>query len=257
MPSAWRWASARSVGTSHAKSGLPCQDYLACIELGTGGGSVLAAVVSDGAGSASHAEVGARMVCFGFLRAAQEHFRCGKALEDIDRNVALHWLGDIQERLKAFAMRAQIRPRDCAATLVGVLIGPQSAVVIHVGDGAAVLREQGASDWTVPSWPFHGEYASTTSFLTDDPMPKPFIAALPFRLDYLAVFSDGIERLVLDYAKRTPHSPFFDRIIAPVATSVATGRDRGLSKHLHDYLDAKVVCDHTDDDKSLILAVRQ
>jgi hypothetical protein len=257
MPNDWRWAGARSVGTSHVKSGLPCQDYAACIELGGASGSVLAAVVSDGAGSASHAEAGARMVSFGFLRAACDHFQRGQALEDADGEVVLGWLDDIRERLSTFATRTRIRPRDCAATLVGVLAGPRSALVVHVGDGAAVLREQGTTDWIVPSWPFHGEYASTTVFVTDDPIPEPSIVALPVRLDRLAVFSDGIERLVLDHANRTAHGPFFDRMMAPVAASAVAGRDRGLSNRLRDYLDDKAVCDRTDDDKSLILAVRQ
>lgn len=257
MLNSWRWTLARSIGTSHVKSGLPCQDFALCMELESASGNVLAAVVSDGAGTASHAEAGAKMVCTGFLRAASEHFRSGRGIEDVGEDAVFDWLDGIRERVNAFAGRALIRPRDCAATLVGVLAGPRAAIIVHVGDGAAVVREEGSADWIVPSWPFHGEYASTTIFVTDDPMPAVSIVPLPIRLDRVAVFSDGIERLVLDHARRTAHGPFFDRMTSPVAGMGTGGYDSTLFKPLREYLDSKAVCDRTDDDKSLILGVRR
>lgn len=253
----WRWVGARSTGTSHIKSGLPCQDYVASMEIDAPMGSVFAAVVSDGASSASHGAVGARMICTGFLKAAYQYLRCGKRVEDIDRETVLEWLDRIRDRVNAFAERNQITPRDCAATLVGVLVGPKAAIVIHVGDGAVVVREQGTTHWIVPSWPYHGEYASTTTFVTDDPMPEPAVVPLPVRLDRVAVFSDGIERLVLDHVRRVAHAPFFESKTEVVANSAIRGHDRSLSKALREYLDSEAVCDRTDDDKSLILGVRQ
>jgi len=257
MVNSWRWTLARSIGTSHVKSGLPCQDFALCMEMQSESGNILAAVVADGAGTASHAAAGARMVCTGFLRAASEHFGSGRSIDQIGDEEVLDWLDAIRERVNAFARRAQVRPRECASTLVGALAGPRSALVVHIGDGAAVVREEGTADWIVPSWPFHGEYASTTIFVTDDPMPAASIVPLPVRLDRVAVFSDGIERLVLDHTKRTAHGPFFDRMSAPVAQSAFGGHDPSLSKPLRDYLDGKAVCDRTDDDKSLILGVRR
>jgi hypothetical protein len=226
------------------------------MEIGSASGNVLAAVVADGAGSASHARAGARMVCIGFLRAAADYFESGKGIEEIGADEILDWLDGIRERVNAYASRSHVRPRDCAATLIGVLAGPRSALVVHIGDGAAVVREEGSTDWIVPSWPFHGEYASTTVFVTDDPMPAPSIISLPIRLDRLAVFSDGIERLVLDHAKRTAHGPFFDRMTAPVIAQCTGGFEASLSTPLREYLDSKAFTDRTDDDKSLILGVR-
>ncbi|MBP0615749.1 PP2C family serine/threonine-protein phosphatase [Jiella mangrovi] len=257
MNRTWGWARARSVGTSHLKTGLPCQDFALCMEMETISGSVLAAVVSDGAGTASHAEAGSRMVCTGFLRAVSNHFKSRKGIDEIREEDIFDWLDDIRERVNVFARRARIRPRDCASTLIGLLAGPESALVVHIGDGAAVVREQGTSEWVVPSWPFQGEYASTTVFITDDPMSTPSIVMLPVRLDRVAIFSDGIERLVLDHAKRTAHGPFFDRVTAPVAASEIFGHNVALSKPLREYLDSKAICDRTDDDKSLILGARR
>ncbi len=256
MINAWRWAGARSTGTSHIKSGLPCQDYAACIEFDTHSGNILAAVVSDGAGSATKAAAGSRMVCVGFLRAAGDHFRQGLAIDDITHDLVLDWIDGIRERVNAFATRSGVKPRDCAATLVGLLAGPRSAIAIHIGDGAAVVRESGNAEWIIPSWPFHGEYASMTTFVTDDPTPIIQIERMPVRLDRIALFSDGIERLVLDHSTRTAHGPFFDRMTAPLIASAATGHDGSLSTQLRAYLDGQTVCERTDDDKSLILGVR-
>jgi len=235
---------------------LPCQDFALCKEVSGPDGSVLAAVVSDGAGSASHALGGAKTVCIGFLRAAIRHFAAGRQIEDLDDNEALHWLDDIRDRIYTYARKAHVRPRDCAATLVGLLAGPRSALIMHVGDGAAVVREEGTPDWLIPSWPFHGEYASSTRFVTDDPLPPPSVARLALRLDRIAVFSDGIERLVLDHTLKTAHVPFFERMTAAVAASNAGGLDSSLARPLRDYLNSDTLCERTDDDKSLILAVR-
>lgn len=257
MLRAWRWTAARSIGTSHTKSGLPCQDFALGLEIESAGGSVFAAVVSDGAGTARHAQAGAKMVCATFLGAALAHFKSGRVVEDIVDDDILGWLDGLRDRINAFAARREARPRDCAATLVGLLTGPRFALVVHIGDGAAVVREEGTSDWIVPSWPFQGEYASTTVFVTDDPLSMPSIVRLPVRLDRLALFSDGIERLVLDHRTRIAHGPFFDRMTEPLVASAGVGYDPSLAKSLRDYLDSKSVCERTDDDKSLILGTRR
>jgi hypothetical protein len=122
--SAWRWTAARSIGTSHTKSGLPCQDFALGLEIESAGGSVFAAVVSDGAGTARHAQAGAKMVCATFLRAALAHFKSGRVVEDIVDDDILGWLDGLRDRINAFAARREARPRDCAATLVGLLAGP-------------------------------------------------------------------------------------------------------------------------------------
>ncbi|WP_376745797.1 protein phosphatase 2C domain-containing protein [Sinorhizobium psoraleae] len=40
-------------------------------------------------------------------------------------------------------------PRDFAATLAAVLTGPENSIVVHVGDGAAVLKRSGSDAWEV------------------------------------------------------------------------------------------------------------
>ena len=59
MMPAWRWAGACSIGTSHLKSNLECQDRASCMQIVGAEREYLSIVVSDGAGSAERAALGA------------------------------------------------------------------------------------------------------------------------------------------------------------------------------------------------------
>jgi serine/threonine protein phosphatase PrpC len=222
----------------------------------TGSGPVIVAVVSDGAGSAQEAARGASIVCSEFHRRAGEYLRGGASLADVDGEDAADWIDSIRDRINFTAITANLKPRDYAATLVALLADEQRTVVLHVGDGAAVVRNRKTQEWSVPSWPFHGEYASTTRFVTDDPRAQIEIVQIDSSIDRFAVFSDGIENLVLDHRTRSAPAQLFERLLEPVATWEGTGRSRKLSKHLRDYLGSDKVCAGTDDDKSLILGAR-
>ncbi len=69
------------------------------------------------------------------------------------------------------------------------------------------------------------------------------------------MFSDGIERLVLDFAQAVPFDGFFIPMFASIPNG-SPGRDRGISRGLKNFLDSKTITDRTDDDKMLIMARR-
>lgn len=256
MTGKWRWAGARSIGTSHLKNGTVCQDFACAKEFEADAGPTIVAVVSDGAGSALRAEVGSRTASASFLRSCQNYLRL-QTLSSLDVDTIWDWLDAAREAINTKAQATGLRPRDYAATLVAILAGPSRTVVVHIGDGAAVIKRSGSESWEVPSWPYQGEYASTTSFITDDPQPRVAISFIESAVDEFALFSDGIERLVLDHVARTPHAPFFNRMLAPLKALEEFGASKDLSVALRAYLDSEQVCGRTDDDKSLILACRQ
>jgi hypothetical protein len=111
------------------------------------------------------------------------------------------------------------------------------------------------SDWQVPTWAAQGEYAATAFFVTDDPQPSIQFYFVDHPINEIAVFSDGLERLVLDFSSHTAHAPFFEKMFATLS-SASTGRNRDLSRALKGFLDGPSVCDRIDDDKTLILAKR-
>lgn len=254
--SSWRWAGACAIGTSHSRHGLECQDRAGCRIVQAHGESYLIAVVSDGAGSAAWAGLGATLVRSGILRAAVAYLQEGGRLEGIDEQVAGSWLVGVRQQVQARATRAAARLRDFAATLITALVGPKCAVVLQVGDGAAVLRRADTQEWGVLCWPYHGEYASMTRFVIDEPGPVIEVARVQEAFDRIVVFSDGLEHLVLDTQRRSVPKSFFDRLTHPVADSPVRGRDRRLSRHLRAYLGGAEVCAATDDDKCMVIGVQ-
>jgi hypothetical protein len=76
------------------------------------------------------------------------------------------------------------------------------------------------------------------------------------QIESFSSFSDGIENLVLHYATKAVHDPFFNAMISPVKEGQLEGIDDALSESLSQYLSSERVCGRTDDDKSLVLATR-
>jgi Protein phosphatase 2C len=251
----WSWIGACSTGASHIRAGTTCQDSATCIELTVGDQHSLLAIVSDGAGSAEYSAIGSRLVVECFARCVIAHLRADQPIETITKELVLEWLDDVRDHIFRSAQQRSITPRDMAATLVGAIVSLNRAIVCHVGDGACVLRKKGERDWKVASWPSHGEYASSTYFITDDPQPTLQFNLLDGEFNEVAIFSDGIERLALDFVNGNAFAPFFEPMFAPLV-ALGPGRDRRLSLALRKYLDSSRVIERTDDDKSLILARR-
>jgi hypothetical protein len=251
----WSWIGACSTGSSHIRAGTGCQDNAACMELVVGTDNFLLAIVSDGAGSAKFSSVGSRLTVECFARCAVSHLRNFRSLDNITHDVVRDWMDDIRNRIFRSAELRATEPRQLAATLIGALVCSSRAIVCHVGDGACVLRRKGSSLWEVPSWPAHGEYASSTYFVTDDPEPRLQFNSIVGEFSQLAMFSDGIERLALDFMDKSAADRFFNPMFAPLA-NLGPGRDRGLSVSLRRFLDSPRIQERTDDDKSLVLARR-
>jgi hypothetical protein len=251
----WSWIGACSTGSSHIRAGTTCQDSASCVELAIRDDHALLAIVPDGAGSAEYSAIGSRLVVGCFARCVIAHLQANQAAELITKELVLDWLDNVRDHISRSAELRAISPRDMAATLVGAIVFSNHAIVCHVGDGACVLRNKEESEWQVASWPAHGEYASSTYFVTDEPEPTLQFNLLLGEFNEVAIFSDGIERLALDFGNGNAFAPFFEHMFAPL-TSLGPGRDRRLSLSLRKYLDSPRVVERTDDDKSLILARR-
>ncbi|HEY9681020.1 MAG TPA: PP2C family serine/threonine-protein phosphatase [Oculatellaceae cyanobacterium] len=249
----WTWAAASCRGTSHIKRNVRRQDAYSC-SYGTTDGQTLIAIVSDGAGSAVMGGEGASLICRTLMtRARQFDF----SQEELPTDETLwEWINAARQRIKQAAEARDLHARDFAATVIMAISSGANTLVAHCGDGSAVVRYEETDEWTALSWPSQGQYASSTFFVTDNPEPKLNISRCDTRVSALAVFSDGIERLALDMAAQKPFKPFFDGMIRPIASTEAQGCDQNLSMQLSRYLSGDAVNARTDDDKTLILAVR-
>jgi serine/threonine protein phosphatase PrpC len=249
----WKLLCESVRGVSHETSELPCQDHSLGEWVKAGEETVLLLACADGAGSAEHAEIGARIACQSMLHEIQEAFSAGIRLSDVDAVMMTSWHRRARELLSAEADLRSTRPREFACTLLTAIVGEQEALFSQIGDGAIVLSED--NSYGAVFWPQSGEYLNTTNFLTDD----EFESRLEFRrdqkrVDELALLTDGLQMLALRYADKSVHGPFFQSMFAALrgADDAST-----LQTPLHDFLTSSSVNRRTDDDKTLILATRR
>jgi hypothetical protein len=162
------------------------------------------------------------------------------------------------DAISKLALSENLEPRDFACTLLGVVVTEYCTSYIQIGDGAIVVKETLAnSNYKVVFWPSNGEYANMTYFVTDENLPTNLMSKCVFQFPVaLSIFTDGLQRLCLQYETLSVHEPFFKPMFSALA-SVNTGEEIAqLNSKLTSFLDSPKVNERTDDDKTLVLAIR-
>jgi hypothetical protein len=105
-------------------------------------------------------------------------------------------------------------------------------------------------------WPDRGEYANTTHFVTEeDAVEHLQFESVNRRIIEVALLTDGLQTIALNYQLQIAHEPFFKGLFAPLRTA-KEGRSPELSESLVSFLSSPRVNEKTDDDKTLVLASR-
>jgi len=256
-PGGWRYVAASVVGTSHEKAGGGCQDANDCqVFTLPSCEQVLAAVVADGAGSALNGGQGAARTCQTLLHLIQEHLRSGSTVEQVTRDAAESWITTIQKLLEEDAKAASGERRDFACTVLGAIVGESCAACLQVGDGVIVFADSEEHAYGHVFWPDRGEYANTTHFVTQDDAAEHLqFDSVRRRIVEVALLTDGLQAIALNYQEQAAHEPFFKGLFAPLRTA-GEGRSPELSDSLAAFLSSPRVNEKTDDDKTLVLASR-
>lgn len=247
----WQFVAAQAIGTSHLKANLPCQDKIVCETL-TGG--VLVAAVADGAGSVAMAERGAEIAVDSVIT----HLKLGIADRRSDFDNLLREAAILARKaITAEADREGTSLQSYASTLIAVVLTPDGGGALQIGDGVIVVSD-GSDEWYWVFWPQRGEYANTTNFLTDDDaIYRIEIEVFSGLITDIALMSDGLEPLALNYASKTVHGPFFNGMFRPLLKEEGCADIVTLSTSLEQFLSSERVGSRTDDDVSLILATRR
>lgn len=256
--SGWRIAAASAIGTAHVAAGSTCQDANAVDAFVAQDETILTLAVSDGAGNALHAERGANRAVATVRDLVRSYFDGGGLLAGLSRDTATAWLERVREVLRDEAADLGASLEDFACTLLLAIVGRDHAAFFQLGDGAIVASDGGEAGFSAVFWPQHGEFANTTNFVVSSDAIEAFAFALQHRphLTEIAMFSDGLENLLLHHASRTVHGAFFAAMFGPVRACGSIEDSAGLGADLRTYLNSPVVTARTDDDKSLILATR-
>ena len=208
--------------------------------------------VSDGAGSAKFAELGAETA----VSTAIDRLETSIVAE-IDPQQAVRAAFDAaREEIIRRATDVNADLREFSATLLLVVAGSEMGAVGQIGDG--VIAAKGIEEgWSYLFWPQNGEYANVTRFVTDEDAPDWFQSdKLPKDVLEFSVLTDGLEPLALDFAHKCAHSPFFEGFAAGLRQYLLSGEDHELSEELGQFLTSKPVRDRVDDDLTLIVASR-
>jgi hypothetical protein len=244
----WTVLGESVAGTSHRSRNTPCQDAFRADTFGPEG-EWLVVVVADGAGSASHSEAGATRAC----EAIAGRIPALGPEVLLTRDGILSLLDNVRDGLLLLAAEIDVAYRQVACTMLLAVVGPAGGVFAQIGDGAIVVGD--GQNYRPVFWPEPEEYANATDFLTDD----EFADRLRFEtiaepVAEAAVFTDGLQRLVLDFSTRSAHLAFF----RPMFKQLRDAADAAaLAGPFHGFLDSPRVNERTDDDKTLVLAVRR
>jgi hypothetical protein len=249
----WRHFCTSVRGTSHASGGSDCQDAASIVCCDARPDTLILAL-SDGAGSAAHSAKGAALV----VRIWSEYFSRlladgpdpAAVLEGCTTATVLELLCRVREAVACEATALGAEPWDFSATLLGAVLTPSNALFAQVGDGCWVgLLEDTLSCLT---WPLGGEFAGQTTFATSPSAVDALqFVRLPRAPAALAGFTDGLERLLLDFQTRLPVAGFFRPTFEALSQNTPD-----FQRHMEAFLRSERVCSLTDDDKSLALVVR-
>ncbi|HZD57756.1 MAG TPA: PP2C family serine/threonine-protein phosphatase [Anaerolineales bacterium] len=247
----WRVVSASVAGTSHQKLDLPCQDAHAWRILPHG---LIVISLADGAGTANRAADGATRAADCSIAVLAESLS-----QELPPNAA-SWqslftdaFSQAHQSLIDMAEAEGLPLKAFATTLACVAVAADWLAVGQIGDGVVVVGMEGG-DLVLAARPQRGEYANETLFLTmGDSLEQMEVRVESRRVDHLIVMSDGLSRLALNLPLYKPHRAFFD----PLLAFAAEAHDSALAaQQLVAFLSSERVCERTDDDKTLVVAVR-
>jgi serine/threonine protein phosphatase PrpC len=247
----WHIVGASVQGTSHQKSGTPCQDAHGYRVLPNGAAVI---VVADGAGSANRSHEGAQ---HGVEQALTS---LGRDLaHDVPhtetgwRTVMTNAFRQSREAIGRFARREDAPLQDFATTLTCAVASSEGLAVGHIGDCLAVAQPEGEdTQLFVATQAQRGEYANETFFLTMEDALKHLQVHIHPPVQALALMSDGLVRLALNVVENVPHTPFFRPLLDFAA---AMDDEEKAQEQLAAFLASERVCARTDDDKTMVLAI--
>lgn len=251
----WRIAYASATGSSHLKLNKGCDDVCKGEVLKAADYEVAILCVADGAGSAVRAVEGAQIACDCFFAFCKTILESGSSFSGATEHaIREKWICHLRDQLVRKACDEGVDLRDFATTFLGAVISDDNGIFVQIGDGAIVASEvQTPDDYAVVTWPQHGEYANTTIFLTDvDAAIAAEVTVLQRDIARVVLFSDGMERLLLDFTNHCVSPRPIGQLIKPLLSETKVD----LNESLRGFLESPGVTARTDDDKSLVLAAR-
>jgi hypothetical protein len=229
-------------GDAHLRTGLPCQDAFHVLVRD----GAIAVAVADGLGTASHSDAGA---------AAAAQTAAQRALDLADHgpvDASLEGVIAARDALEDLARTQACKLSDLACTLM-VAVATSRVAIAHIGDGAVVGLC--GDEPFVLSPPANAEYANEVDPLTSKDWVDHVRSVLcSDAVDAIGLFTDGCQHAAVrrDNGHLRAHAGFFRPLFAFARSGVDACEANAA---LAELLGGKKMSEHSDDDKTLVLAV--
>jgi len=248
----WKHVSLSVTGKSHIERNEPGQDYCRAGDVRLGDRDFFIGLAADGAGSTSCGGEGAEITCESLfdsiVSAIRDH---GDVVSFTDEDIVA-WITTARDAISARAGEKSQRVKEYACTVLGIVAARDKTILFQIGDGCMVTGD--GTGYLPVFWPEQGEYANTTYFLTDDDFRDHIKTEHREQTPVeIAMFTDGLQNLVLQYASRSVHAGFFRPLFAALRNETECS-PAALSSYLKTLLTREDVNARSDDDKTLILA---
>lgn len=184
----WKCFSDSLIGRSHEVNGTQCQDKTLVVETDDG----FFVGLADGAGSATHSDVGAVVALNTTQRFLFENF--DNVFSDESVAVAKKKLVEIVlGALRSKSEELDIRVEELASTLLFVACKGRRIIVGHIGDGCILIKKD--QKIKILSSGVNGEFANTTYFTTSPQSTSTMFLAkgMVDAIDGFFLMSDGCE----------------------------------------------------------------
>lgn len=247
----WEAWAAAVPGRSHRAGRKRCQDHCGYSLMRRHDLPFAIGVVADGAGSAKHGRAGARLACAAILASARRLILKNPPPASIGHDQICEMLRTARSLI---ARRAGRRPiRDYATTIAVAILGPSSCLFASIGDSVIVAGDHRA--YAPVFWPENGEFASTTTFLTEDDFEEHLqFETRPAPVTEVALFTDGISPMALNLCEQKAHGPFFAPLFDQLRSAIRQRTPRFIvERELRHFLRSEAMENRVDDDRSLVL----
>ncbi len=250
----WSYAASSVTGSSHKDRGESGQDFCRAGSVRIGDHEYFIGLAADGAGSTTDGGRGAEIACETAFTSIIDTLRQDSDPSHITDDEIRRWVTVSRETIAADAKRCGKRLKDYACTLLGAVTGPGHTLFFQIGDGAIVARA--GEEYEVIFWPDQGEYANTTFFISDETcLERLSIRHTGIAPEEIALFTDGLQNLVLSYAQKKAHAGFFQPLFSALRKD-PQNQISDFSGQLGRFLLRDDISARTDDDRTLVLAVR-
>ena len=250
----WKSTASSVTGRSHLDRGENGQDYSQAGSVRISEREFFIGLAADGAGSTTDGGRGAAIACETARACIIGSLRQDSNLSTITDDTIHAWITASRDAIAAEATGTGRRLKDYACTLVGAVAGEDKALFFQIGDGAIVVSDSG--DYRTIFWPEQGEYANTTFFVSDETY-RERVRCLhcDFSPSEIALFTDGLQNLVLSFSRKEAHAGFFRPLFEALRKDPGNGFS-DFAGQLERFLLRDDISTRSDDDKTLVLAVQ-